>query len=171
MLELVGAWGWGWGLGELRALLWGRPHVDVGIFCTFEVFIALKWRADSQHWQPRFYFLDLLLSFTQPNSVSSGFSMESPPAFLKLSVPRCAGNGSALLWEYVHVLVIIAARCMTTNLLMWKQRLVCSCPINASVLCFLAVYPAAAFVQSCLFFLCVLSINLLTPCYFFFPWF
>lgn len=55
------------------------------------------------------------------------------------------------------MLVIIAARCMTTNLFMWKQRLVFHCPINASFLCFLAVYPAAAFVQSCLvfFFVCV----------------
>lgn len=94
--------------------------------------------------------------------------MESPPAFLKLSVPHCAGNGSALLWEYVHVLVIIAARCMTTNLLMWKQRLVCSCPINASVLCFLAVYPAAAFVQSCLFFFVCVKYKSFNPVLFFF---
>lgn len=57
--------------------------------------------------------------------------MESPSAFLKLSVPCCAGKGEALLWEDVHMLVIIVACCMTTNLLMWKQCLVFSCPINA----------------------------------------
>lgn len=81
--------------------------------------------------------------------------MERPSAFLKLSVPCCAGKAEALQWEDVHVLVIIGACCMTTNLLMWKQRLVFGCPINAFLCMLLAVNPAPAFVQFCLFFVCV----------------
>lgn len=82
--------------------------------------------------------------------------MESPSAFLQLSVPCSAGEGEALLWEGVHVLVITVAYCMTTNLLMWKQCLVFSCPINA-FLCMLSscIYSTSFCSVVCFLFVCV----------------
>lgn len=65
------------------------------------------------------------------------------------------------------MLVVIVACCMTTNLLMWKHCLGFSCLINA-LFCAFQLYIQHCLLFSSVWFLFVLSINLLTQCYFFF---